>query len=424
MIGRVSKKVLHRIPISQAAYQEGRSTTEHVFAVKILAEMATTTANHTFHLLMLDMSKAFDTVNRKTLFHILEEILDEDELHILKLLTEDVKLQVKIEDELGEPIITDTGVPQGDCMSALLFILYLAQALKQHRENTDQEHSYSKPRQNITCIPITSMEHDHSYSFPITKKPTPSELTLEGQYADDMFMITSDQVEKERQKRQLPPQLKIYNLGVNESKTEDYDISTTSPEEWKKCRLLGSLLDTEADINKRKSLAIAAYKKKEKIFKSTKISLRTKIRVFNAYITPIFLYNSELWTLTKSKEKKIDAFQRSLLRKIMNIKWPKKITNKTLMNATKEQTWTDTITSRRLSWFGHVCRLNEDAPAQIALKYIRINQNMKKPKGGQKTTWIKQLENDMKRMNMNLNEAEEISKDRLNWRQKCKQLLR
>ena len=79
---------------------------------------------------MLDMSKAFDTVNRKTLSVILSEILDQDELHILKLLTEDVKLKVEIEEELGEEITTDTGVPQGDCMSALLFILYLAHALK------------------------------------------------------------------------------------------------------------------------------------------------------------------------------------------------------------------------------------------------------------------------------------------------------
>ena len=40
------------------------------------------------------MNKAFDTVNRKTLFEILSEILDPDELHIMKLLTGDVKLQV------------------------------------------------------------------------------------------------------------------------------------------------------------------------------------------------------------------------------------------------------------------------------------------------------------------------------------------
>ena len=53
---------------------------------------------------MLDMSKTVDIMNRKTLFIIQSTILDQDELHILKLITEDVKLQVKIE-ELGEEII-------------------------------------------------------------------------------------------------------------------------------------------------------------------------------------------------------------------------------------------------------------------------------------------------------------------------------
>ena len=94
MIKRISGKILTWIPVTQAAYQTGRSTTEHLFAVKLITEMAITHLHYTVHLLMLDMSKAFDTVNRKTLFVILSEILDQDELHILKLLT-DVKLPSK-----------------------------------------------------------------------------------------------------------------------------------------------------------------------------------------------------------------------------------------------------------------------------------------------------------------------------------------
>ena len=55
------------IPSSQAAYRVGRSTTEHVFAAKVLVEKAITSANYPIHLLILDISKAFDTVNRSTL---------------------------------------------------------------------------------------------------------------------------------------------------------------------------------------------------------------------------------------------------------------------------------------------------------------------------------------------------------------------
>ena len=55
----------------------------------------------------------------------------------MKVLTEDVKRKVKIEGEIGEEITTDTGVPQGNCMSALLFILYLAQPLNPEQSPED-----------------------------------------------------------------------------------------------------------------------------------------------------------------------------------------------------------------------------------------------------------------------------------------------
>ena len=56
-------RAIQYIAKSQAAYQSGRSTTEHVFAIKLLAEMAITSKDLTIYLLMLDMSKAFYTIN-------------------------------------------------------------------------------------------------------------------------------------------------------------------------------------------------------------------------------------------------------------------------------------------------------------------------------------------------------------------------
>ena len=60
---RIIDKLDAEIPPSQAAYIAGRSTTEHVFAANVLVEKAITSANYLIHLLMLDMSKAFDTLN-------------------------------------------------------------------------------------------------------------------------------------------------------------------------------------------------------------------------------------------------------------------------------------------------------------------------------------------------------------------------
>ena len=61
----------------------------------------------------------------------------------------------------------------------------------------------------------------------------------------------------------------------------------------KESKLLGSLLDTELDIKRRKGQAMNPTAEKDENT-SNKISLSSKIRVFNAYVTSIFLYNNEL----------------------------------------------------------------------------------------------------------------------------------
>eukprot|EP00795_Rhopilema_esculentum_P001915 gene1915-biopygen10441 len=128
MIRRCWVRISTKIPIGQAAYQAGRSTTEQVFAIKMLAEKAKTSSNYNIYLLLLDMSKAFDTVRRGRLLKDLQEILQPDELHLMFLLVKDVNLRVKVGKEKGENIKTEIGIAPGDCLSAVLFIFYLARS--------------------------------------------------------------------------------------------------------------------------------------------------------------------------------------------------------------------------------------------------------------------------------------------------------
>ena len=63
-------------------------------------------------MLLLDISKAFDTVKRNNLMELLETILDPDETHMMKTLLKDVKLSVRLGKEIGKKITTNIGLPQ------------------------------------------------------------------------------------------------------------------------------------------------------------------------------------------------------------------------------------------------------------------------------------------------------------------------
>ena len=76
------------------------------------------------------MSKAFDMVNKKTLFEELEQVLEDDEMHLISILTNRPQIKVKIGDDLGEILETLIGIMQGDVLSAILFIFYLPKCLR------------------------------------------------------------------------------------------------------------------------------------------------------------------------------------------------------------------------------------------------------------------------------------------------------
>ena len=179
-----------------------------------------------------------------------------------------------------------------------------------------------------------------------------------------------------------------------------------------KCKVLGSLLDTDADIQRRKQLAMTAMKKLDRIFSDGRLKHKFKIRIFVACVESIFLYNSELWTLTKTKEEKIDAYQRRLLRMAINIKWPRKISSEKLYETTKETKWSEKIRTRRIRWLGHALRLPDETPAKMALE--EAQRHVPKPRGGQKTTWLTVIKKDLHMTT--LEEATVLAQNRDLWR--------
>ena len=224
--------------------------------------------------------------------------------------------------------------------------------------------------------------------------------------------------------------LKKGNLIENKDKREEFHIPDEK-DKWKNCKCLGTFMDTEKDINNRKILAFDSMSTLQPLLKSRDLAIETKLRIFNAYVASIFLYNCGLWTTTKTINNKLDSFHRRLLRKTLGINWPNKISNIELYEKTKERKWSNIVKERRLSWLGHLLRLDAETPARKALQeYIRT---VTKNQGGRKTTWFdiikKELKNN-KNLKLNYNNdkmmIEEliiICSDKKNWKNEIKYMM-
>ena len=403
MMKRIGEKINKEIPISQAAYCKGRSTTEHVFACKIVAEKAATSTNFEIHYLLLDMSKAFDSIIRSELVKDLQKILNKDELNMIKILL-GTELIVQVGKSRSSIFKTDTGAPQGDCCSGQEFTYYLAKSLE---EKPDEEHIMQTREEQSHCNEVQKRKDCEKPSQ--EKEIDNVEINME--YADDITIATTDKKVIERIKEKIPPSLQKRGLMINMSKTEEYTVKYKNEDEWKNAKILGSKLNTEADIANRKSLSLNALTNLKEIFQNKRLSTRTKVRAFEAYITPIFLYNSELWTLTKTLENQIDSFHRRILRShVLNIRWPKIVKNEDVYEKTKIEPWSKTIEKKRIKWFGHLMRLDENTPAQKALR-VALMQS-KRPRGRPKLTWIEMMRKQLQTINLTWEEASHLAKDR------------
>ena len=91
--------------------------------------------------------------------------------------------------------------------------------------------------------------------------------------------------------------------------------------------------------------------------------------------------------------KTVDSFHRRLLRVIINVRYPKIITNEKLYTLTKEPPISETIRKRRLALLGHILRLHPDTPAQKALRYYMTPHP--RPVGRPPMTWIALITKDL-----------------------------
>ena len=96
-------------------------------------------------------------------------------------------------------------------------------------------------------------------------------------------------------------------------------------------------------------------------------------------------------------ETQINQFQRRLLRCMINVKWPQKISTEELHKKLKFEDWNKEISIRRLTWCGHLLRLPPNCPAQIALKLL---EEPTRSTRSNKPTWLQIIKKQLSNINI------------------------
>ena len=110
-LNRTDHKINQYLSQSQSAYRQSWSTTDIVWAYRWIAAKAQN-EDLKIYSTGIDMSSAFDTIDRQTVLNIADRIIDEDESRILRALLCDTTLEIEVKDATSTPFISNIGSPQ------------------------------------------------------------------------------------------------------------------------------------------------------------------------------------------------------------------------------------------------------------------------------------------------------------------------
>jgi len=145
-------------------------------------------------------------------------------------------------------------------------------------------------------------------------------------------------------------------------------------------------------------------------------TISSKLKLYNMCILPIFLYGLDCWAISKTDARKIDALNQWCLRVLLGIKWYQFVRNDDVRRLTKQPKLTAIIQSYRLTLFGHIMRMNDNADAKRILLASPPADWRRQLDDHPRITWLSIVQQDLKQHHLTLPEATDLAQNRPLWR--------
>ena len=95
--------------------------------------------------------------------------------------------------------------------------------------------------------------------------------------------------------------------------------------------------------------------KLDSIFKSTDITLPTKVRLVKEMVFPVVMYGCESWTVKKAGHRRIDAFELWCWRRLLRVPWTARRSNQSILKEISPGCSLEgLILKLKFQYFGHL----------------------------------------------------------------------
>nr|AOE48155.1 hypothetical protein [Eumigus monticolus] len=423
LANRILSLVEKILPESQCGFRPSRGTTDLIFTARQLQEKCRE-QNRPLYIAFIDLSKAFDSVNRAALWKILALYgFPPKFITILRLLYTDVTATVISNDAAGDPFHINTGVKQGCVIAPTLFSLYVATVMQLIKDDLP------------SGIQITYRMDGKLFNLSRLKARTrtSSAALVELQYADDNAVVAQSEEDLVKILNAFSSAYKKIGLKLNTNKTQilyqpapgqglrniNVTIDGVRLQEVNTFPYLGSILSSSANIDSeiqhRINCAGASFARlRSRVFDNRDLNVATKILVYNSVVVPTLLYGSETWTCYRRHLKKLEQYHQRCLRRILRVTWQDRRTNTSILEETQTTSVETVILRRQLRWTGHVIRMpNNRIPKKMF--YSELTEG-KRCVGGQRKRYRDVLKANMKMSHIDVNNWETLALDRPSWR--------
>ncbi|CAH8465462.1 unnamed protein product [Schistosoma haematobium] len=395
LLNRMKDCVDAQLRDQQAGFRKDRSCTDQIATLRIIVEQSIE-CNSSLYINFIDYEKAFDSVDRTTLWKLLRHYgVPQKIVNIIQNSYDGLHCKIVHGGQLTKSFKVKTGVRQGCLLSPFLFLLVIDWIMKT---------STSELKRGIQWT---------------------SRMQLDDlDFAGDLALLSQTQQQMQEKTNSVAAASAAVGLIIHKgkSKIHRHNTACTNPikidgedlEDVKTFTYLDSIIDerggSDADVKARIGRARAVYLQLRNIWNSKQLSTNTKVRIFNTNVKTVLLYGAETWRTTKAIIQKIQVFINNCLRKILQIHWPDTISNNVLWERTNQIPVEEEIRKKRWKWIGHTLR---KAPNCVTRQALTWNPEGQRKRGRPKNTLRREMVIDMIKMNKNWMELEKKAQDRV-----------